>query len=129
MQLQGLLEAWVAPTDVATFRGALFGQCALFRDAAHERLAPVLALASWNVREIFSQHTSKFIAWFQAKDGHHVTAEVSAEAAQRLYCERSSCATLHGASGLTTCGTPAAGRTPRPRPTGSWTPWPRRSMA
>jgi 50S ribosomal protein L16 3-hydroxylase len=85
MQLQGLLEAWLASTDVATFREAFFGQRALFRDAAHERLAPVLALSSWNVREILAQPTSKFIAWLQATDGRHVTAEVSPEAAQRLY--------------------------------------------
>ena len=85
MQLQGLLEAWLAPTDIATFREECFGKRVLFRDGTRERLAPVLALSSWNVRELFAQQTSKFFAWFQVMDGRHGTAEVSPEAAQRLY--------------------------------------------
>ena len=85
MQLQGLLEAWLAPTDIATFREECFGKQVLFRDGTRERLAPVLALSSWNVQDLFAQQTSKFFAWFQVMDGRHGTAEVSPEAAQRLY--------------------------------------------
>jgi hypothetical protein len=36
MQLQGLLAAWLAPTDIATFREEFFGKRALFRDGAPE---------------------------------------------------------------------------------------------
>ena len=85
MQLQGLLDAWLAPTDVATFREEFFGRRALFRAGAPERLDPVLALSSWNVQEILACHTSPVVAWFQALDGRHVTADVSPEVAQRLY--------------------------------------------
>jgi hypothetical protein len=85
MQSQELLEAWLAPTDLATFREAFFGKRVLFRDAVRERLAPVLTLSSWDVRELLAQQTSKFFAWFQVRDGRHGTAEVSPEAAQRLY--------------------------------------------
>jgi 50S ribosomal protein L16 3-hydroxylase len=85
MQLQGLLDAWLAPTDVTTFREEFFGRCALFRAGTPERLAPVLALSSWDVRELLARHTSSVVAWFQGLDGRHVTAYVSPEAAQRLY--------------------------------------------
>ena len=85
MPLQGLLDAWLAPTDVATFREEFFGRGALFRAGTPERLAPVLALSSWNIREILAQRTSSVVAWFQCLDGRHVTADVSPEVAQRLY--------------------------------------------
>ena len=85
MQLQGLLDAWLAPTDVATFREEFFGRRALFRAGTPERLDPVLTLSSWNVRELLARHTSSVVAWFQGLDGRHVTAYVSPEAAQRLY--------------------------------------------
>ena len=71
MQLQGLLDAWLAPTDVATFREEFFGRRALFRAGTPERLAPVLALSSWNVRELLARHTSSVVACFQGLDGRH----------------------------------------------------------
>ena len=65
MPLQRLLDAWLAPTDVATFREEFFGRRALFRAGTPERLAPVLALSSWNIREILAQRTSSVVARFQ----------------------------------------------------------------
>jgi 50S ribosomal protein L16 3-hydroxylase len=84
-QLQGLLDAWLAPTDVATFREAFFGRRALFRAGMPERLDPVLALSAWNVPALLARHTSSVVAWFQGLDGRPVTAYVSPEAAPRLY--------------------------------------------
>ena len=46
---------------------------------------PVLALSSWNVRELLARHTSSVVAWFQGLDGRQITAYVSPEAAQQLY--------------------------------------------
>lgn len=85
MQLTGLLDAWLAPTDVTTFREEFFGKQALFRAGTPERLDPVLALSSWDVQELLAHHTSPVVAWSQALDGRHVPTDVSPEVAWQLY--------------------------------------------
>ena len=85
MQLQGLGRLVGAHRRCHLPRGIPFGRRALLRAGRPSGSRPVLALSSWNVRELLARHTSSVVAWFQGLDGRQITAYVSPEAAQRLY--------------------------------------------
>jgi cupin superfamily protein len=80
-----LLESWLAPLDVETFRAEYLTKRALFREASAARLATALPLHSWGVAELLSNPRVKAWAWFQDEGGRHRTAEVPNDSALALY--------------------------------------------
>ncbi len=82
---RALFETWLAPLDVGAFRHDYLSKRALFRAATAERLATVLPLRSWDIADLLRAPGAKALAWFEADDGRHLTAEVPNEAAAKLY--------------------------------------------
>jgi 50S ribosomal protein L16 3-hydroxylase len=82
---EGLLETWLAPLDLTTFRDDYLSKRVLFREPSPARLATVLPLRSWDVADLVRSPGVKALAWFNALDGYHLTTEVPSEAAHKLY--------------------------------------------
>lgn len=82
---QNPFETWIAPLDLETFRAEYFSRRILFREATRERLETMQSVHSWNVAELLRSPGVKPVAWFNDIDGGHLTAEVSNEAARKLY--------------------------------------------
>lgn len=85
MSPTGFLESWLAPLDVEAFRDEFLARRSLYREGSRERVAPLLALRKWDAIDLLSAQTKDVLAWFTATDGRHLTAEVSPEAARKLY--------------------------------------------
>ena len=85
MSPDGFLETWLAPLDVDAFRDEFFARRPLFREAGRARLGALAGLCEWDAAAILGARSRDVTAWFEAADGRHLTAEVSPEAARKLY--------------------------------------------
>ncbi len=83
--MRGAFETWIDPLDLETFRDEYFSKRTLYRAPSPERLETMLAVHSWDVDELLRIPGVKVLAWFNALNGGHLTAEVSSEAARKLY--------------------------------------------
>ena len=85
MALDHLLQRWLAPLPLPTFIAEVLAERVLYRAPEPARLETLAALSSWNVEELLAIPGVQPLAWFHDTDGRHLTAEVSPEAAARLY--------------------------------------------
>jgi 50S ribosomal protein L16 3-hydroxylase len=82
---RGMLETWLAPLDLETFRRDYLSRRTLFREASPARFETVARAHSWQVDELLHDPGVKALAWFEGRDGRHLTADVTPENARKLH--------------------------------------------
>jgi cupin superfamily protein len=85
MSPTGYLETWLDPVGVETFRDEYFARRSFYREGGPGRLGALSTLLAWDAPDILGAQKTNVLAWFMAADGRHMTAEVSPEAARKLY--------------------------------------------
>jgi 50S ribosomal protein L16 3-hydroxylase len=82
---EALLRAWLAPPDARAFLDAHREGRALFRAPDARRLGAFAALRRWDALDILDRRRGDVVAWFEARDGLLMTADVAPEVARKLY--------------------------------------------
>lgn len=85
MNLKSIFDTWLAPLSLDEFRKSYLSKQALYREPTVARLASLASAHDWNVEALLKIPEVKCLGWFESLDGRHLTADLSAEAARKLY--------------------------------------------
>jgi 50S ribosomal protein L16 3-hydroxylase len=79
------LQALIAPLSEDDYRAAITQGCSLYLPPEVSRLERLGELCDWRIADLLAGRADPVVMWFNARDGRHLTADVSPAVARGLY--------------------------------------------